>query len=85
MPTHTKTVFLPGTLRSADGQRKRDCKVQVARHQTSVDELDRPAKVTYSGLSINDYDDWPDGDYEVEFDGQKQLLTKKGGYYLARR
>jgi hypothetical protein len=45
MPTHTKTVFLPGTLRSADGQRKRDCKVQVAQHQTSVDELDRPAKV----------------------------------------
>jgi len=34
-------------------------------------------QVTYSHLSIHDSDDWPDGDYEVEFNGQKELLTKR--------
>ena len=33
---------------------------------------------------IVDADDFPDGNYELEFDGHKVLFTKKGEHYLAR-
>ena len=85
MPTRSETVILAGTLRSVDGQRQRPCKVQVDRHGHSVHELSELTNVTYSKLSIHDSDDWPDGNYEVEFNGQKELLTKQGGRYVARR
>jgi len=88
MPTRTQTVILAGNLRSADGQRQRPCKVKVDRHGHFVNERSEPMNVTYSNFSIlpiYDSDDWPDGDYEVEFDGQKELLTKKGRHYVARR
>ena|SRR5947209_2179759 len=86
MPTtRTQTVILDGNLRSADGQRQRHCKVRVDKHRHFVNELSKPTNVTYSHLSICDSDDWPDGDYEVEFNGQKELLTKWGRHYGARR
>jgi hypothetical protein len=85
MPTHSKTVILSGTLHSEDGQRQRACKIKVQRHGHYVNELPEPTQVTYSHLSIHDSDDWPDGDYELEFNGQKELLTKQGGRYGARR
>jgi len=87
MPTRTQTgVILAGILRSADGQRQRHCKVKVDRHTDFfVHERSEPTNVTYSKLSIHDSDDWPDGNYEVEFNGQKELLTKQGGRYVARR
>lgn len=50
-----------------------------------VNELQTPAKFAYSGLSITDSDDFPDGDYELDYLGQRELLTKKGGFYLARQ
>jgi hypothetical protein len=85
MPTRSETVIVAGTLRSADGQRQRHCKVQVDKHGHFVYELSELTNVTYSKLSIYDSDDWPDGDYEVEFNGQKELLTKQGRHYVARR
>ena len=85
MPTGIETdVILHGILRSADGQRQRHCKVKVDKHSHLVNERSGTAKVTYSNLSIHDSDDWPDGDYEVEFNGQKELLRKQGRHYLAR-
>ena len=84
MPTGIETdVILHGILRSADGQRERHCKVKVDRYHF-VNERGEPTKVTYSKLSIYDSDNWPDGDYEVEFNGQKESLRKQGRHYLAR-
>jgi hypothetical protein len=40
--------------------------------------------VVYEKATI-DHDDCPDGDYEVNFDGQTILLTRKSGFYLARQ
>lgn len=74
MPTRSKRVILPGTLRSEDGQRQRARKIRVQTHEHYVDELLEPTQITYSHLSIHDSDDWPDGDYEVEFSGQKELI-----------
>jgi hypothetical protein len=85
MPTRSKRVILPGTLRSEDSQRQRACKVKVQTQEHYVDELPEPTQITYSRLSIYDSDDWPDGDYEVEFNGQKEFLTKQGRHYVARR
>ena len=83
MPTRTETgVILPGILRSADGQHQRHCKVQVDKHTHFAHELSEPTRFTYSRPSIHDSDDWPDGDYEVEFSGQKELLRKQGRHYL---
>jgi len=49
-----------------------------------MDESMVPVAVAYSRCVIVDGDDFPEGDYELEFDGHKVLLTKKGGHYLAR-
>jgi hypothetical protein len=51
----------------------------------TVDEAAAPVAVAYSHLIIADSDDWPDGDYQVIFGGQKELLTKEGGQYSTRR
>jgi hypothetical protein len=85
MPTRRKRVILPGTLRSADCQRQRPCQIKVQRQEHYVDELLEPTQITYSRPSIYDSDDWPDGDYEVAFGGQQELLTKERGRYGARR
>jgi len=85
MPTRIQTLILAGILRSADGQRQRHCKVQVDKHGHFVNERPEITTITYSNFSICDSDDWPDGDYEVEFNGQKELLTKQGRHYVARR
>jgi len=88
MPTKTKTLHVTGLLRSVDGKLKRDCKVKVNRNDMFVEGLDGPAKATYSEFSVTDSDNFPKGDYEVEYEGQKELLTKdeRGpGYYARRR
>lgn len=82
--TRTTTVILPGILRSEGGQLQRNCKVRVNRHEIHVNERAEPVNITYSGLSIADSDDWPDGDYKVTYADQKELLTKKDGDYRAR-
>jgi len=47
-------------------------------------ESTQPIAIAYSRCDIVD-DDFPEGDYyELEFDGKKILLTKKGGRYLVR-
>jgi len=58
--------------------------VQGTRVKIFVDEVSIPLDVVYEKVTIADHDDFPDGDYEVTFDGQTILLTRKGGGYLAR-
>ena len=73
-----------GILRSADGKLQRNCSVTADRHEMHVNEKADPVKVSYSMVSIADSDDWPDGDYELTYDGEKEMLTKKDGRYFAK-
>ena len=73
-----ETVFLPGMLRGAAGQRQ--CRVKATR-TIDYDECPSPICVSYSRLEIVDSDDFPDGRYEVEFDSHRVLLMKEGGRY----
>jgi hypothetical protein len=50
-----------------------------------VNEQMSPISSAYADLSVTDHDDWPEGNYEIEYLGQKELLTKKRGFYLARQ
>ena len=38
-----------------------------------VDESAQPVSIAYSNVSIQDSDEYPDGNYELEFEGQKVL------------
>lgn len=82
MATRKEPVVLRGMLRGEG--RQRECRVRATKNSLYVDELTTPIDVVYSSLSVDD-DNFPDGSYEVEFSGQKELLTKKQGYYLARQ
>jgi hypothetical protein len=78
-----KEIITGNGVLSGQG-RKRTCKFRVTRTSLMVDDLSTPIDVAYSSLSIIDSDDFPDGDYELDFLGMKELLTRKGGHYLAR-
>jgi len=80
MPTSKEVVFLCGVLRGEG--RLRQCRVKATKHSTYVDESSEPASVAYSSLSIEDADDYPDGNYELEFNDHKAVLSKINGFYL---
>ena len=82
MTTTKEIVPLHGTLRGEG--RQRTCSVQATRSSMYEDESTQPVAIAYSRCDIVDGDDFPEGDYELEFDGHKVLFTKKGGVYLAR-
>ena len=48
------------------------------------DEANTPIRLTYSRCEIEDADEFPDGDYVLEFDGHKVLLIRKAGQYLPK-
>jgi hypothetical protein len=81
MTTTKEIVSLRGTLRGEGHQRK--CSVRATRSST-YEESTIPLAIEYSRCDIVDGDDFPEGDYELEFDGHRVLLSKKGGHYLAR-
>ena len=72
-----------GTLRGQG--RERLCWVEGTKIKTFVDELTTPTHVIYEKVKVADHDDFPDGNYEVTFDGQVVPLTRKNGVYLARQ
>jgi hypothetical protein len=84
MPNQKEHFRVRGTLRGQG--RERQCWVEGWKVSKTVDELTTPTDgdVIYDGLKIADDDDFPDGDYEVTFDGQTTPLTRKRKY-LARR
>jgi len=82
MPATKEVVSLHGTLRGEG--RQRTCSVRAMRCSVYEDESTVPVAITYSRCDIVDADDFPDGNYELEFDGHKVLFTKKGEHYLAR-
>jgi len=82
MITTKEDFSLHGTLRGEGHQRT--CSVQATRNSTYVDESTVPVAVAYCRCDIVDGDDFPEGNYELEFDGHTALFTQKGEHYLAR-
>jgi hypothetical protein len=80
MSVTKEVVLLEGLLKGEGHQRK--CRVKAVRHATYEDECTTPNCLSYSRCEIEDSDDFPDGDYELEFDSHRVALTKKSGHYL---
>ena len=76
-----ETVLLNGILRGEG--RQRTCRVRATRNSEFPDESVIAASFAYCRCCVEDSDDFPDGDYELEFDGHKVMLSKKNGQYLA--
>jgi hypothetical protein len=49
-----------------------------------ADECSHPTCCSYSRCVIEDSDDFPDGEYELQFDDRKVFLSKRSGQYLPR-
>ena len=47
--------------------------MKAIKHTMYVDESAQPVSIAYSNVSIQDSDEYPDGNYELEFEGQKVL------------
>jgi hypothetical protein len=76
------TVSVEAVLKGEGRERK--CRVNTLRHTTYEGECPTPVCVSYSRCEIEDADDFPDGNYEVEFDGRRVAVTKKAGQYSVR-
>lgn len=83
MPNRKEPFRARGTLRGQG--RERSCSVEGSRTKVFVNELSEPVKVILDTVRVTDRDDFPDGDYELTFDGETHALTREGGHYLARR
>ena len=82
MAVTKEIVSLNGVLRGEGQERK--CRVKAERHTTYADERATPTCVSYSKCEIEDTDDFPDGNYEVEFDLHRVAVAKKAGQYSLR-
>ena len=65
-------VFLDATLHGEG--RQRACRVKATRKSEFADETAVPTSIAYCRCDVDDSDDFPDGDYELEFDGHFQPL-----------
>lgn len=79
MTVTKETIPVEATL-SGEG-RQRTCWVRVSRCSTYADEGAEPAFVSYSRCQIEDGDNFPDGEYQLLFDGHRLLLRKQAGQY----
>ena len=82
MAVTRETVSLEAVL-IGEGHERR-CRVRAMRHATYADECASPTCLSYSKFEIEDADDLPDGNYEVEFDAHRVPVVKTGGRYLPR-
>jgi hypothetical protein len=82
MTVTKETIELEGVLRGQG--RERTCFVKVLQHATYADECTRPTCLSYSRCVIEDVDDFPDGEYELEFAERRVQLNKIGGQYVPR-
>jgi hypothetical protein len=78
MASKREPVILQGILRGE--HRERSCRISAIK----VTLGGEPNVFEYTRPEIVDSDDFPDGDYEVEYHGHKILFRKQGGVYLAR-
>ena len=82
MTVTKETIALEGVLKGEG--RERTCVVKVLQHATYADECTRPTCLSYSRCVIEDRDDFPDGEYQLEFAERRILLSKTGGQYVPR-
>lgn len=82
MTVTKETIELEAVLRGEG--RERRCVVKVLQHATYADECTRPTCLSYSRCDIEDNDDFPDGEYELEFADRRVLLSKVGGRYVPK-
>lgn len=75
-----ETVVLEGIL-MGEG-RQRVCRVRATRRQAYADECMRPVCVSYSRCEIDDGDDFPEGEYELNFERHRILFRKREGQYI---
>jgi hypothetical protein len=79
MTVTKETIPIEATL-TGEG-RERKCTVRVSQCSTYEDEGAEPVFVSYSRCRIDDSDDFPDGEYQLLFDGHRLLLRKQAGQY----
>ena len=82
MAVTKETVSLEAILRGEGHERR--CRVKAVRHTTYADECAAPTCLSYSRCEVEDADDFPDGNYELEFDAHRVPVIKKAGRYLPR-
>lgn len=82
MTVTKENVPLHGILRGEGCERT--CRLKALRHTMYADECSHPTCCSYSRCVIEDSDDFPDGDYELEFEGRKISLSKRFGQYIPR-
>lgn len=82
MTVTKENIPLQGTLRGEGCERT--CRLKALRHTTYADECSEPICFSYSRCVIQDSDNFPDGEYEVEFEGRKIPLSKRFGHYIPR-
>jgi hypothetical protein len=82
MSTCKETVVMDGFLHGEG--RKRACRVKAVRNSTFPDESASPISIAYCRCEIEDTDEFPNGEYQLEFDNHKVLLIKRDGQYLTR-
>src|SRR6266581_6497061 len=80
MAVTKETVSLEAILRGEGHERR--CRVKAVRHTTYADECAAPTCLSYSKCEIEDADDFPDGNYELEFDVASRSSHKESGTIL---
>jgi hypothetical protein len=77
-----KTVPLDAEL-CGEGRQRR-CRVHVLRRLTYPDESPSPTSFSYSRCQVDDPDNFPNGNYELRFEGHRIQLRKYAGQYACR-
>ena len=73
-----------GTLRSEDGRHQRNCKVEFTMRELRVDEQASPVRDDLVWFDVADTDNFPVGDYILNFQGKDYRRRRDNfGHYLA--
>jgi hypothetical protein len=83
MPTHREKKIVTASLTGQGRNRKCAFQLEVTKHY--VDQMATPVKVEYADLRVVDSDDFPPGDYDVNYGGVTFPVTKRPGHYAARQ
>ena len=78
-----ENVMTTGSLSGGDYQRQ--AKVRTTRKHIYEDEVEEPVRTLYLNTRIADTDDFPDGEYMLEFEGGQVQYSRRNGEYMARR
>jgi hypothetical protein len=83
MPTRREKKIVTASLFGQGRYRKCALQLEVTKHY--VDQMASPVKLEYADLRVIDSDDFPPGDYDVNYAGVTFLVTKRAGHYLTRQ